>query len=92
MITCTLTGLDTATAGNISYKGARSPIGNLARKLLDDGVDPSEIMEIKRGDTVCFNLLAVGSWAKLSTSETDTHSVKHINWTPMPEGISRAAK
>lgn len=86
-IVCHLSGTDVASAGAVTVKTNRSPVGTLARQLIADGVDPGATFIVKRGETVCFKPMIIGDWAKHSTSETDNVSVRHAEWRPMPDGL-----
>ena len=55
----------------------------LARKLIADGLDPSETLEFYRGEMLCLRGPA-WAFAKLRVKETETIGPIHVLWEPMP--------
>lgn len=62
-------------------------VSDLARKLLDAGEEKSEILEIYRGSTKCFEDQTIEQWASRCLYEHDhkgfyTQKYKEREWEP----------
>lgn len=82
MLTIELTGTDTASGMGVSVTHKVSPVGKLARKLVDMGHDEKQQVAVIRGDTECFNRMPLGSWARITTIENDRTSARHAAYVP----------
>lgn len=83
MITITLSGADTATCCDTVVTAKRgSVVGNMARKLIDEGSDPLSMARIMRGEILCFAPASLDHWAKMTVSETDNISARFSRWKP----------
>lgn len=76
-----LSGLDTATCGDLLVKDAKNAICKLARLMEDAGFDPRDYLEIKRGGTTCIKPARLGWWAAHNVSEGDD-SVRFVKFRP----------
>ena len=90
MIEVTLTGSGVATAEGITVdyeKRARgAPICDLARKLVEAGHDPEQLLSITRNGTRCFGPRSLATWAGLTITEGDNsdHPIEFRKWSPWP--------
>lgn len=78
---------DTAICQELNLKvvkGRGSPIGALCREILATGLDPSSLVYIYRGETLCFKPRTLGRWAGVTTEERDHGSVREIPYRTMP--------
>lgn len=75
---------DGAHSGGFSENSRNGPICKLARTLMASGTPGDAMAEIYRGETLCFKPAPIGSWAKLTVSETD-RSFRFATWSPMPK-------
>ncbi len=70
--------LDGATATcrdpEIVVDGYGPIICQMARKLIEAGVDPATSLDIRRGGTLCFDLLPVSKWAALTVWEQNSEA------------------
>lgn len=85
MINIELSGCETATCGDISVTHRVSPIGKLARKLIDTGLNRGDIVSIYRDGTKCFNDATLGFWAGVTTIENDRTSIRRAAYVPFPQ-------
>lgn len=64
----------------------------MARELIAAGVSEDEPLVIKRGDTVCFDVVPVGVWAKRRLLEPDDRGFEVAKFKPFPgRGIFKEA-
>lgn len=77
-----LTGVDTASYGDMTVTSKVGPIGKLARRMVECGL--SGVVEIYRNGTKCFTDMSIEDWSGLSTTETDSVSVKMVRYRPFP--------
>lgn len=88
-----LTGCNTARYGSIIVNYERrsrgSPLCDLARLLISRGSDPSQMVRITRGKTLCFKPLTLGFWAGKYAAEPDSSSLNPLmrKWTPPPASL-----
>lgn len=54
-----------------------------ARALIAGGADPGELVDIFRGDILCFIPMPLGRWAALTTEEGVARSVRFRRWRQM---------
>jgi len=84
-----LHGLNEASYGAIRVKGRgySGPLNKLARLLIADGHDESEVVEIYRGSTRCFLPAPLSVWAGRVASESADTCLQFRKYTPMPEEL-----
>lgn len=79
-----LTGVDTAECEGITVKSKRgSIVGNMARKLIDAGRSPDDILHVYHGKTLCFKPATISAWAGMTVTESDGVSVRFAKYSPM---------
>ena len=86
-----LYGSDTARFGDLEANSIKSPIGVLARKMAGAGIDATQLVDVWRNETLCFTAAPLQFWADRTTSETDSHSVRHTKWQAMPKTLHAEA-
>lgn len=59
---------------------------SVCRKLIAEGVDPETLIEVYRGDTKCFDPMAVGYWADKTYSEGD-RPLQQKKYIPYPSRL-----
>ena len=89
MIHINLSGTDTASACGIKVKarGASSPIPKLCRALIADGYAAHDIAVIKRGETTCFEPVALDWWANRDVTEGDAYSSRFTKHRPFSADV-----
>ncbi|SET08691.1 hypothetical protein [Paracoccus homiensis] len=55
------------------------------RRLVAAGVAPETVLHIYRGGTLCFVPTALGKFAGMATTESDTQSIRLTNYRQMPD-------
>lgn len=89
MIRIELSGMNQAAACGhvIKGKGYQSPLGKLARQLVDDGYASHDIAMIYRGDTLCFNPCRLSYWAEHDATEGDNYSARITKHKPFSADV-----
>lgn len=82
MLKIELSGCDTATCGEFTMKNKNGPIGKLARKMIEGGVEGDALCEVWRNGTLCFHNARVAYWADTSVAESDRVSVRKVPYVP----------
>jgi Fe2+ transport system protein FeoA len=59
-----------------------SPRFDYCRKLLQQGVDPNEPLEVYRGDTLSMTIRSIGEGAKLAIRENEKTGPRFIKYQP----------
>lgn len=54
------------------------------RKLVAEGADPAELVEVYRGETLCFIPAPLAAFAALTTEEGTDRSIRFRRWREMP--------
>lgn len=55
------------------------------RKLLAEGANPSELVHVHRGETLCFHPAPLATFADLTTEEGAERSIRFRKWREMPQ-------
>jgi len=79
----TLSGVQTATCGDMTASTPKGPINRLARDMIAAGHDGDEIVEVYRGETLCFLPLPLRNWAHWTIRENDA-GIRSVKWVAMP--------
>lgn len=68
-----------------------SPSFDYCRKLLADGVDPSECLEVYRGEQLAYTIKSIGLGAKKIILENDKKGPIEIKYKENPWKLARRA-
>lgn len=89
-----LHGISEAAHGDLRVKSKNSPIGALARKLVDAGMCDMLPVEVYRGDVLCFRAAPLSYWSWWTTTESDnaTTPLRRVRYVPRPAGLNEVAE
>ena len=84
-----LHGMADASWGELRVKSKNSPIGALARKMVDGGLCDMLPVEVYRGDMLIFTASPLSHWAWWTTTESDNANtpLRRVRYVPMPKGL-----
>jgi hypothetical protein len=79
-----LHGTNRATCDDHEAKGRgmSGPICPLARAMIAAGCDPEELVEVYRGETMCFDAVPLRQWADRQCRESFSQSARFYDYTP----------
>jgi hypothetical protein len=70
---------------SVKVREGKSPICEMARKLVAEGVAPETRITVMHGATVSFAAAPVAFWAGLSVSNEKNAGLRIIKYKPRPE-------
>lgn len=65
-------------------RGKHGVVDVMARELIAAGVSEDEPLVVRRGNTVCFDVVPVGVWAKRRLLEHDDTGFEVVRFRPFP--------
>lgn len=68
-----------------------SPALNHCRKLLKQGVDPSERLDVYRGEELAYSVTSIGEGAKWRVHENKNSGPFFVKWKENPFKLAREA-